>query len=293
MTTLDDLINEVHLNLLGWVLDQEQLTTLTADITSGATTAVVNDATQVSIGLVEMDEELVWISSVDPNTGTVSIVKRGMYGTTPAAHTTTALVRNAPRVPRHSIKRAINATVLSCYPDLFGVGTSTLSSSGVLVGYELPADVKEVLSIDYHEVGPSEWWSPVRRYEVNLSANTDEFPTGKAVNIFDPLVPGRVMQVEYRTVLNEMTNLSDDFSVTGLQESARECVVYGACARLVGYTEPARMSDQSAEARFMDTQSPGSALTTSRYFYQMHLQTKAEESRRLLDLYPTRPHFTR
>jgi hypothetical protein len=31
VTTLNDMINEVHLNLLGFVLDQEQLTGLTVE----------------------------------------------------------------------------------------------------------------------------------------------------------------------------------------------------------------------------------------------------------------------
>ena len=36
MTTLGDLVNEVHLNLLGYVLEQEQLTPVSTDFTSSA-----------------------------------------------------------------------------------------------------------------------------------------------------------------------------------------------------------------------------------------------------------------
>lgn len=32
MTTFDDLTNEVHLNLLGYILDQEAITTLSAPL---------------------------------------------------------------------------------------------------------------------------------------------------------------------------------------------------------------------------------------------------------------------
>lgn len=44
MATLDDLINEVHLNLLGFVLDQEQLTPLASSATAVATSLTVDDA---------------------------------------------------------------------------------------------------------------------------------------------------------------------------------------------------------------------------------------------------------
>lgn len=45
MTTLGDMINEVHLNLLGYVSDQEQITPLTSSPTSGATSFTVSDGT--------------------------------------------------------------------------------------------------------------------------------------------------------------------------------------------------------------------------------------------------------
>ena len=80
---------------------------------------------------------------------------------------------------------------------------------------------------------------------------------------------------------------------TGLPDSAKECIVYGACARLVGYTETARTNDDAAEARFIDGSPAGQALQAARYFYQMHLQARQEESRRLLDRYPPRIHFNR
>lgn len=45
MTTLGDMINEVHLNLLGYVSDQDQLTTLTtASLSASATSFAVADS---------------------------------------------------------------------------------------------------------------------------------------------------------------------------------------------------------------------------------------------------------
>lgn len=45
MPTLGDMINEVHLNLLGYVSDQDQLTTLTtASLSASAASFTVTDA---------------------------------------------------------------------------------------------------------------------------------------------------------------------------------------------------------------------------------------------------------
>lgn len=44
MTTLGDIVNEVHLNLLGYVTDQEQITPVTANFTNTATSFTVADA---------------------------------------------------------------------------------------------------------------------------------------------------------------------------------------------------------------------------------------------------------
>lgn len=142
MTTLDDMINEVQLNLLGYVLDQEQLTTTSGATTSGAASFSVVDASQISPGLIEVDEELMWCSQVDPDANAVYVAVRGYAGTTPAAHSANAIVRNEPKFPRFSILRAINDTIRSSYPDVFGVGSAQLVANSVLMSYSLPADVE-------------------------------------------------------------------------------------------------------------------------------------------------------
>jgi hypothetical protein len=268
VTTFGDLINEVHLNLLGYVLDQEQLTPVSSDFTSTATSFSVQDASQISPGLIEVDEELMWCREVDPDSNIVYVTTRGIYGTTAAAHTAGAFTRNQPKFPRASIQKAINSTIRSTYPDLFAVATTALTADPVAVGYGIPADVEEVLDVFWQQPGVSDYWVPVRRYRVNMKANVGSFPTGKSIDVMDGVVDGMTIQVVYRTVPTAMSALTDEFTtVTGLNESAAECIVYGACARLVGYTEAARMSDDAAEARFIDGQPAGQALNAARYFY--------------------------
>lgn len=287
-------MNEVHLNLLGFVADQEQITGVAADFTSTALTFTVADATQISTGLIEVDEELMWCTLIDPDTKVVTVSTRGVYGTTAAAHTAaTSVVRNNPRWPRFSIARALNDTIRGVFPDLFAVTKTTLSSVSATITYALPAAAEQVLDVTVDEASVSGYWSPVRRYQVDMHANSTTFPTGKTISILEGLSSGRTVNVTYTYVPTTLAALAAELTTSGLAESAKETLVYGACARLVGYTEPARMSDSTAEARFMGTQTQGAALGASRYFYQMHLQARAEEVRRLQHRYPPRIHWTR
>lgn len=203
---------------------------------------------------------------VDPDANLVYVLKRGFFSSTAAAHSTGDLVRNQPRFPRQAIKRALNSVILSVYPDLFAVGATELTSNAGTATYALPTDLEEVLDVLYDNDDGTSYWSPLTRYRVNMHANTDAFASGKTIDLFDGMNSGHIIQVRYRkvpTVLEDGDTLTD----SGLQESAKETLVYGACARLVGYTEQARINDDSAEARFIDGSPAGQALNVARYFY--------------------------
>jgi hypothetical protein len=291
VSTLADLINEVHLNLLGYVIDQEAITPVTG-FDADDTAITVTDASQISTGLIEVDEELMWCTEVDPDANIVTVI-RGMYGTTAAAHSTGALMRNEPRFPRQTILNALNATVRSVYPDLFAVGVTSITSVTAITTYSIPAEVEQVIQVTYDELSPSGFWSPIRRWDLDTSADTTEYATGKTLSIFEPVLSGRTLRVRYIKVPSTFASLSSDISTTGLDESVRDCLVYGACSKLLGYLEPARLSDESAEAGLLGTQTPGSALTPARYFYQLHVQAKQEEARRLQNRYPPRVNWNR
>lgn len=292
MTTLADLVNEVHLNLLGYVLDQESITTCTS-FTDSATSFSVADATQISTGLIEVDEELLWCTSIDPDNNLVTVAVRGMYGTTAAAHSTGAVVRNSPRFPRQGIVNAVNQVLRSAWPDVYAVTSTNITTTTAITTYELPTDVELVLDVTYDELSPSGHWSPIKRWALDKHADPTEYPNGNTITVFDPVLSGRSIRVTYTTRPSAMATLATELSTTGLEESARPMLVYGACAQLLGYTEAPRLTDESAEAGLLNAQVPGAALSPARWFYQLHLQARQEEARRLATTYPPRPHFTR
>lgn len=246
----------------------------------------------MSTGLIEVDEELMWCWQVDTAANIVYVNQRGLYGTTAAAHTTSSFVRNAPRFPRAAIVKALNDTILSAFPDLFAVGSTVITANTAVATYQLPTDVEQVIDVTYEHKDASGYWEPVNRWDVDLNANTTSYANGKTITIYEPILSGRKIQVTYRKKPVVLT-LSQDITVSGLQESAKTCLVYGACSRLVGYLESSRLSESSAQAKLIDGVEGGALTNAARYFYQMHLQERGQESRRLQDRYFARPHFTR
>src|SRR5436305_960363 len=81
-----------------------------------------------------------------------------------------------------------------------------------------------------------------------------------------------------------LVNDTDDFaSITGLSESARDVVVLGTVARLLGYQEAHRIQGSSIEASERDEDVPaGAALNASKYVYSLYLQRREEERQELL-----------
>ena len=65
MTQFIDIINETSLALTGYTNRQDQATHLTQNLSATATTFTVADGTVLTRGLVEIDDELIWVDSFD------------------------------------------------------------------------------------------------------------------------------------------------------------------------------------------------------------------------------------
>jgi hypothetical protein len=115
------------------------------------------------------------------------------------------------------------------------------------------------------------------------------------VNIYEKIMPGRTVQVYYSTIPNNLTNNTDDFAaVTGLPESCRDVVVFGASYRLLSYIDTGRINLSSAEADINDTKIPSSAgASSSKYTFALYQQRLQEEATKLQDRFPIRIHYTR
>jgi hypothetical protein len=297
MPLLSDLVIRTRQMMQSFSQEQQQWAYLTSPIGTTDVTLSVNDSTQISRGLIEIDgNELAVVKSVNRPTNTVTLdpFARGWAGTTAASHLTNARIENNPIWPAIRVKEAINDVIRSLYPDLFAVATTKITKISVQQGYSLPSDCQEIISVRFTTIGPTLINPPMIRYRFDGQADTTVFSTGKALWMGVDVTPGREIFVVYRKEPTELVNDTDDFAaVTGLPATAQDVVIYGACMKLAPALESPRLIldtvESSERAAYVQ---PGSAMRVSAAYGQLYMQRLMQERRKLNDRYQQPIHFT-
>jgi len=300
MPTLDEMVGEVKANLQGYALRQDRITYVAnpAGLTTTSTSITVGSSSNLAKGIIEIDDELIWIDSFDKSNNVLNVIPgfgRGYQGTTASPHSQYAPVTLSPTFPRSSIKKAINDTINSFYPKLWIINSYTFTFNASQVTYALPDDVEGVLFISWQTTGSSQEWLPVNRWRLDGMANAATFNTNNTLNIYENVQPGRTIQVWYTATPNTLDANTDDFAdVSGLPDSCKDVVVLGAAYKLLSYLDAGRINLGSAEADLNDTKLPSSAgAAASRYIFALYQQRLNEEALKLADKYPIRIHYTR
>jgi hypothetical protein len=301
MPTFNDMVNEVRSNLQGYTLRQDRLTYLanTGGITASGTEIEVGSSNNLAKGIIEIDDELIWIDSFNKATSTMNVIQggfgRGYQGTQAVDHAQNALVILSPTFPRQSIKRAINDTINSFFPKLWGVGSTTFTFNASQTAYTLPAEAESVIFASWQTTGSSLEWLPINRWRMDPMANFNTFGTNNTINIYENIQPGRTVQVFYTKEPTVLTENGDDFvTTTGLPASAYDVVILGASYKLLSFLDPGRINLTSAEADLNDSKIPSNAgVGASRYIYALYQQRLNEEALKLQDKFPIRIHYTK
>lgn len=289
--TVAGLITEVMDAVHGYVRDQDQSTSLTAAMGASDLTFTYADANQISRGMVEIDDEMVYVTSVDPTTliATVPAWGRGQSGSTAAVHADGARVTLSPLYPRQRVASAIQGVLREVFPDVFPVGQYIFSATAITTNYALPADTYHVLAVEWKAPGPTGMWIPAKRWRQNKTATTLE------LELLSQCWPGldnvRVKYVKVPTlVFDSTTNLT----TVGYDNQVRDLIVLGAVARLIAFSEPSRVQVQSMESHGRsESTPPGSAVALARYLFQLFQKRLEDERRQIMLRHPLQPHMTR
>lgn len=308
-TTLNNMIDEVLVNLAGYTFQQDRSTYLTSAVTTTTSTSAsplilgLGSTDSVGKGILEIDEELLWVDSFDrvANTATVSPYGRGYLGTTAATHAADAKVTISPTFPRFSIKRAINDTIRSLGASIFAVKTTTFTFNAAVSTYAFAnLNVKNILSVTWQEIGPSKEWRPVRRWDFDAIANPEAFgytstDQVQTITLGEAPVSGRTVKVIYATDPSSFTSNSEVYTtVTGLPESTRDVVILGAAYRLLSFLDPARAAQVSPQADETDSKRPyGASQSATKQLYALYTQRLNEETKSQQANYPIRVHYSR
>ena len=300
MATFAEMVDEVRSNLAGYTLRQDRITYLAnpGGINSTDTSIIIGSADNLAKGIIEIDNEMMWIDSFNVSNNTLNVIPgfgRGYNGTTPSPHAQNAQITLTPTFPRTIVEQAINDTINSFYPKLFSTQSTVFTFNAAQVAYPLPSQARDALYISWQTVGPSKEWLPVNRWRIDRMANVAAFDTTATVNIYEKIMPGRNVQVWYSAIPNTLTNANDDFSaVTGLPESCRDVVTLGACYRLLSYVDSGRINLTSAEADLADAKLPSTAgASSSKYVFALFQQRLQEEAIKMQNRYPIRVHYSK
>ena len=300
MPTLNELVDEVKANLQGYTLRQDRITYVAnpSGLTTTSTEILVGSQNNLAKGIIEIDDELIWINSFDRTNLTLNVIPgfgRGYQGTTASPHSQYAPVTLSPTFPRNNIKKAINDTINSFYPKLWIASAYTFTFNASQTTYALPDDAQDILFISWQTTGSSQEWLPVNRWRLDSMANAATFNSQNTINIYENVQPGRTIQVWYTSTPNTLDANTDDFAdVTGLPDSCKDVVILGASYKLLSYLDAGRINLSSAEADLNDGKLPSSAgVAASRYIFALYCERLNEEALKLADKYPIRIHYTR
>lgn len=292
--TFASLIDEVITSLSGFGTDNDAVCTLTAPVTAGASELAVDDTSDVSRGLIEIDEEIIYVSSAENGLVQIQPWGRGYKGTVAASHALGSAVYVSPTWPRAIVAREINNTIRMVYPNLWAIGTHDLNSSPTTWQYTLPADVERVLAVEWRWTTDIDGWMPIQGWEMIQSANVTDFATGKALLIAEPLPAGCRLHVTYAKVPTFLTLPADTYASTGLPSSSRDVVVYGAAARLLPWQDTGRIPVTSVSSDAQDSLKPvGNGAALGKELRSLYVSRLTDERRALLERYPTRVHKVR
>ena len=304
MSTLQNMIDEVVINLAGYTLQQDRSTHLLEAITTttstiASPTVLQLASTELGKGTIEIGEELMWVDSFDriANTATISPYGRGYLGTTASTAAAGTRVVISPTFPRYVIKKAINDTIRALGASIFAVKQTTFTYNASITTYELEnKNIRNILTMHWESIGPSKEWIRVKRFDFDALPEINTWgATTQTVTIGDVITPGRTVKVVYATEPEALSSNSDVFTtVTGLPESVRDVVIIGAAYRLLTYLDPARAAMVSPQADEADSKRPfGSSGNATRQLFALYTQRLAEETKAQQQQYPARVHYSR
>ena len=305
MTTLSQMIDEVLINLSGYTYQQDRSTylkTAVNTLTSPSTAPTIlslGDTSNVGKGVLEIDEELMWVDSFDRvgNTATVAPYGRGYLGTVAATHAADAKVTISPIFPRYVIKKAINDTIRAMGASLLSIKQTTFTFNAAVNTYEFEnLAIENILTMSWQDTGPSKEWIRIKRWDFDPLADTATWGSGsQTVTIYDWITPGRTVKVMYATPPTAMENNTDVFTTTtGYPESARDIVILGTSYRLLAYLDPARAGQISPQADETDGKRPyGASASATKQLFALYSQRLNEEVKTQQNQYPPRIHYTR
>jgi len=283
MATLKELIEQTLGEINSYVQNQESVTIITSATTAGDLTMLVDDPTALSRGIVEIDDELIYLKKVFPTTGTIqalgtaaNVIGRGWRGTSAASHVTGSIVRNNPTFPRSQVKRAILETIKGM--DFPCIANHTFTFNGADYSYIMPDTLKNIVGISWDVPDSTGVWQIIKRYRIDKNYyDTDTASIKIALILNESPMPGRTVNVQYVKLPTVITE-NQELTVSGLPVSCEDVVRLGAMYRLLSTVDPGKVIATSVSADALDQPvQAGASTSIAKYIFNLYTVRLTEE----------------
>ncbi len=281
MATLNQLTEQTLGEVSGYVKNQESVTIATNTVTSGDISITVDDASTLSKGIIEIDDELIYVKKSVAASGTIQVLGtsanptgRGWRGTTATSHVSGSVVKNNPMFPRSQVKRAILETIKGMN---FPVITNeTFTFNGSDYSYVMPDSLVDITGVSWELPDSTGVWALIKRWRLDTNY-LNGASTGQALILNEAPMPGQTVRVQYTKYPTTITD-NQELTVSGLPASCEDVVRLGAMYRLLSTVDPGKVIATSVSADALDQPvSAGASTNTAKYIFQLYTVRLAEE----------------
>jgi hypothetical protein len=293
MSTVGSVVEAVGYELGG--SQREEHNTLAAAMTSGDTSLTTTYDLEGMVGgaYIAIDDEVIYVWTGASKAATV---RRGMLGTTAAAHDSGALITVNPAFPRGIVKQRMKEELRSWPAGIFGVATTTLVGStsnhtSVLDLGVVSSGIRRILAVreDRHHVGwgSYETWPMVRAWEFV----TDRDGADSAQLHIGGRLRGTSVWVAYAADFDYAAMDDDDSDLTTdvlVPASCEDILRMGTAMRMIPHREALRgRADAQGQPRDAAEVQAGQNSQTAILYKTLRDQRLAEEAARLREKWPT------
>lgn len=281
MATLSQLVEQTIGEIGSYVKNQESVTIVTNTVDTNDVVITVDDASALSKGIVEIDEELLYVKKSIAASGTIQILGteanpsgRGWRSTTATSHASGSVVRNNPLFPRTQVKRAILETIKGMNFPV--IANETFTFNGADYSYVMPDSLVDITGISWELPDATGVWGIIKRWRLDTNY-LDNGTTRQALVLNEAPMPGRDVRVQYTKYPTVITD-NQDLTVSGLPASCEDVVRFGAMYRLLSTVDPGKVIATSVSADALDQPvSAGASTNTAKYLFQLYTVRLAEE----------------
>ena len=314
MSNIGNLVDRTFREYLEPMDDLVSYTTLSTGV-NNSVADIVFDGDMLSIEeedaldkgtIVEINQELMICTDLNAVTNTIT-VKRGMKGTSAAAHTAGDLIKISPPFPRKNVFDAVCDQIKNLFPTLFAVETQSITTGTgytLLGSYDVPGTHNYIMSIlgaisqytDFSAGSDTTGvnFSPVTSSLIELPnpftytdsdgvSRTITYSTGPSVVHaiqFAGIASGHTAHVTFKKKFIEPSSESDTLSTIGLEDEYVPIIMAGVAAQmLAGRDIPSATTDYISEQLAVSNFPVGSAnsVRNSLLQYQQLLMNQARK----------------